>query len=228
MTGTDYSPRASDAPEQGTTAGAGARGRTLTERRREETRLAIARAAAGLFAERGTERTTAESIAAAAGISIRTFYRYFDSKEEAITPLLTSGADNWVALLADAGAEHPLDAFPRIIAEVLTPADAAGAEELDVTRNVLRAVPETPTLRAAWRRVNFDSEARLRPILAERLGPDADPLAARLLAAAATDAIRVGLEHWAESDADAADPQAGPAAIAERAFARLSHGLREG
>ena len=53
---------------------------TLTERRKAATQLDIARAAARLFTEHGAQGTTAEAIAAAAGVAPRTFYRYFRTK----------------------------------------------------------------------------------------------------------------------------------------------------
>ncbi|NUO41913.1 MAG: TetR family transcriptional regulator, partial [Streptomyces sp.] len=59
----------------------------MTERRKAETRMDIARAAAGLFVQRGLRATRAEDIAQAAGIAPRTFYRYFATKEEAVAPL---------------------------------------------------------------------------------------------------------------------------------------------
>jgi AcrR family transcriptional regulator len=73
---------------------------SLTERRKAATQLEIARAAAALFAERGSEGTTAEDVARAAGIALRTFYRYFRTKEDAVAPLLAAGARDWVAGLA--------------------------------------------------------------------------------------------------------------------------------
>ncbi len=208
----DYSVAAADAPQA----------QSLTERRREATRLEIARAAAGLFAEHGTEHVTAEAIAAAAGISLRTFYRYFNAKEDAIVPLLTSGAENWVHLLTTAPERDPLQLFPRLIDEVLIPTSAAEREELRITRDVLRTVASAPTLKATWYRVNLDSEARLRPILTELLGADWAPFEIRLLATIATDAIRLGLEHWAASETDPDGSAGTPAALAQQVFARLA------
>lgn len=195
---------------------------TLAERRRETTRLEIARAAAGLFAEHGTEHVTAEAIADAAGISLRTFYRYFSAKEDAIVPLLTSGAENWAHLLTTAPERDPLQLFPRLIDEVLIPTTEGAREELRITGDVLRTVASAPALRATWYRVNLDSEARLRPILTELLGADWDRFEIRLLATIATDAIRLGLEHWAASDTDPDGASGTPAALAQQVFARLS------
>ncbi|MGI9824357.1 TetR/AcrR family transcriptional regulator [Agromyces sp. Marseille-Q5079] len=197
------------------------RPQTLTERRKAATELEIARAAAVLFAEHGAEQVTTETIAGAAGISLRTFYRYFPTKEDAVAPLLVVGAGEWRAAIAASAPGDPIGAIPAIIEHLLTPHDDEGHEALQWTRGLLRAVADDPALRTVWHRVNHDSEDRLRGILAGLVGEDVDPFEVRLLAAAATDAIRIGLEEWAASD-DASVP---PAGLATRAFAQLSRGI---
>src|SRR5689334_11486652 len=72
----DVNPRPPCAPTSGP-------GVALTERRKAATQLDIARAACALFAEHGPDGTTAEDIARRAGVALRTFYRYFRSKQDA-------------------------------------------------------------------------------------------------------------------------------------------------
>ncbi|MFF0409279.1 TetR/AcrR family transcriptional regulator [Kitasatospora sp. NPDC004745] len=195
---------------------------TLTQRRRDATRLDIARTAAALFADKGAEATTAEEIALAAGISLRTFYRYFSVKEDAVAPLLAAGGRQWVDRLAESPAGLPLrEALESAAAVSLTPVDEAGAEMMRWTRSLLR----DPRLDGTWQRVHADSEARLRAVLAERCPAGTDPLEIRLAAAAATAAIRVALEQWASSDAPATGPDS-PQHLGARCMRELTAGLR--
>jgi AcrR family transcriptional regulator len=89
------------------------RGPSLLERRMSSARAEIVDIALELFVRDGFDATTVEAIAAAAGCSPRTFYRYFGSKEDVmfhdlpqlITALgevldanLDSGLSEWAAL----------------------------------------------------------------------------------------------------------------------------------
>ncbi|WP_051406368.1 TetR family transcriptional regulator [Williamsia sp. D3] len=56
----------------------------LRTRRRTETRLQIQQAALDLFEQQGFEVTTVDEIAASAGVSSRTFFRYFATKEDSV------------------------------------------------------------------------------------------------------------------------------------------------
>jgi len=53
---------------------------------RAEVRRDLVAAAVHLFTERGYDETTIDDIAVAAGVGRRTFFRYFPSKEDAISP----------------------------------------------------------------------------------------------------------------------------------------------
>jgi AcrR family transcriptional regulator len=56
----------------------------LIERRHQQTRTAIADAAVALFIERGFTETTMDDVAEAAGVSRRTAYRHFPSKDDLV------------------------------------------------------------------------------------------------------------------------------------------------
>ncbi|MFJ8049335.1 TetR/AcrR family transcriptional regulator [Streptomyces luteogriseus] len=143
---------------------------SLTERRKTETRMEIARAAADLFVRHGLRATRAEDIAQAAGIAPRTFYRYFATKEEAVAPLYAAGAQRWVeavrAAPADAGVLHALEQGVR---HTLTPGVGVSASSWEWVRTLLRLAEATPSLRRVWAEVCQASERLLGEVLAQRV-----------------------------------------------------------
>lgn len=83
-------------------------------------RAALTAAAYRLFAESGYEQTTVRDIAAAAGLTERTFYRYFDGKEG----LLAEEYQTWLAALVSAirsrpASEPPLAAIHKAVLTVV-------------------------------------------------------------------------------------------------------------
>jgi len=56
---------------------------SLREKRRRQTQIEIQEATLSLALQKGLEKTTTEEIAAAAGVSTRTFFNYFPNKEAA-------------------------------------------------------------------------------------------------------------------------------------------------
>ncbi|MFH9988503.1 TetR/AcrR family transcriptional regulator [Streptomyces luteogriseus] len=143
---------------------------SLTERRKTETRMEIARAAADLFVRHGLRATRAEDIAQAAGIAPRTFYRYFATKEEAVAPLYAAGAQRWVeavrAAPADAGVLHALEQGVR---HTLTPGVGVSASSWEWVRALLCLAESTPSLRRVWAEVCQASERLLGEVLAQRV-----------------------------------------------------------
>ena len=90
------------------TAGSAARVRRGSSAQgRAEVRRELVGAAARLFDERGYDDTTVDDIAAAAGVGRRTFFRYFRSKEDAISPDHESALARVAEVFAGAHPDEP-------------------------------------------------------------------------------------------------------------------------
>jgi AcrR family transcriptional regulator len=76
-----------------------AEGQSLRDRQRAQIRADIRRAAFRLFVERGYDAVTTEEIAAAAGVSPRTFFRHVPTKEELLLAPVRHGGAAIVSLL---------------------------------------------------------------------------------------------------------------------------------
>ena len=76
----------------------------LPDAPREATRARVERAALDLFTRRGFEGVTIDEVADVAGISRRTFFRYFATKADAVWGDFSAHVDRLAALLRDSGA----------------------------------------------------------------------------------------------------------------------------
>ncbi|GAA2301137.1 TetR family transcriptional regulator [Streptomyces hawaiiensis] len=164
----------------------------LTERRRAETRMEIAEEAVRLFVAGGVSATTAEDIAAAAGVSTRTLWRYFRSKEECVRPLLSTGLEMLTEHLRDWRGQCPLaEAIARL------PRGEGTGPRARSLRDLVRLCRDEPGLRAVWLEAHYDAEAAFAALIADRTGRPAGDLAVRMEAGMLNTALRVAVEDWA-------------------------------
>ncbi|MDP4504939.1 TetR/AcrR family transcriptional regulator [Nonomuraea turcica] len=173
----------------------------LTERRKAATRLEIAREAVRLFTANGVAGTSAEDIAAAAGISSRTLWRYFPSKESCVLPLLTGGIEVATQCLRswrpDQGVAELLEAMLRSAGEL--------APDRVALLDLVRLTGSEPGLRAVWLEAHREAEPVFAAALAERAGLSSPDLDITVQAAMINVALRTGVEHYASRT----DPAAG-------------------
>jgi AcrR family transcriptional regulator len=104
--------------------------------------LRLQQAALSLYAERGYDATTVAEIAERAGLTKRTFFRYFADKRE----VLFMGSDELRALLVDATAGAPVSATPiEAVAAGLSAAGPMFEQRHDFARRrhaIIAANPE--------------------------------------------------------------------------------------
>lgn len=209
----------------------GARGRTgrppLTEQRKAEIRLEIARAAVELFVEQGVAETTGEQIGQAVGVSARTVWRYFPSKEGCVGPLFAAGIDAIAAALREWRPGQPLeDALERA---ATTGEPSMSRPHLPKIRALMRLTRTEPGLRAVWLQAHDEAEPVFARALADRAGLDAVDLRSEIRAAMLNAALRTAVEHYAwrtpEGEPDAATAEAELVATVRSALAVAAEGL---
>ena len=157
---------------------------------REEVRLTISRHAARLFLERGVAGTSGDDIAAAAGISTRTLWRYFRNKESCVEPVLFATNLRFTAKLRTWPRNVSIEEYLRSCLRH----EAFTAEELAdnaLARHLAAMLPEEPALRAAWLMSVQVGEEDLIEVIADRLERSTKDAEVRLCAATVMAAIRV-------------------------------------
>ncbi|WP_217168173.1 TetR/AcrR family transcriptional regulator [Streptomyces sp. AC512_CC834] len=180
----------------------------LRERKKRATRAALAEAAVRLAAEHGAEKVTVEAISAAAGVSVRTFFNYFDTRDDAFVVIDAEAGARMRRAVLDAPAElSPLAALREAMAAELAEAE----QQHELWRLHAEVLHASPHLLARGVGAHMAAEADLSDAVAERLrgagateddtGPGLYP---RLLAAVAGAAVRTSVDHWSAHQEEAA------------------------
>ncbi|HEX8537675.1 MAG TPA: TetR family transcriptional regulator [Cystobacter sp.] len=152
--------------------------------------LEASRAVIALFLRERTSDFSVKELAARAGLSERTFYRYFPRKEDAIRPAVDASLARIVSAVRTAPrgkslGEALVEALRRNLAE----------ESSMNWENFLSVLNETESFRAVWLQILTDAEVALAHVVAERLGLPPDSQRARVAGAVLATAGRLALEQ---------------------------------
>jgi AcrR family transcriptional regulator len=138
---------------------------TLWDRTRQLASREILETALRLFTEQGYDETTIAQIAREAGVSQRTLFRYFGTKED----LLGGGQDRFGQVLMDTISAQPADAG---IWEALRAGAAAVLALHDSREQALerfRLLHNTASLRAGWLEKRLRFQENLLPLIETRM-----------------------------------------------------------
>ncbi|WP_327681870.1 acyl-CoA-like ligand-binding transcription factor [Kitasatospora sp. NBC_00458] len=191
---------------------------SLAQRKRQLVVDELTEAAFQLLTTQGFDAVTVDEIAATAGVSKRTFFRYFASKEDVVVQFLADlGTGIREGLAARPADERPSTALREAVRAPLAACGDHGDRPLRVVQLILR----TPPLNARFLAHQAQWRDELTEELAGRVGLDArTDLYPRLAAGMALTAFSAVLERWSESDGTA-----DPTALTEKAFAVLAPAL---
>jgi TetR/AcrR family transcriptional regulator, regulator of mycofactocin system len=146
-----------------------------------------------LFARDGFEDTTVERIAAAAGVSRRTFFRYFDSKAD----VLWHAFDGEVRALREAFAAVPAR-VPMMVAirQVVVGVNRYRPEDVPELRARMSLIGSVPALQASAAH-HYDAwERAVSEFAAARLGQPADALFPLAIGRATLAVCRAAYDRW--------------------------------
>ncbi len=165
----------------------------LRQRKRQQTTDRIIQTALQLFLDHGFEATSLDAVAAAAGISRRTFFNYFISKDEILISLQAGMGDAMAAAVrgADPGL-RPLDAVAAAFQQVV--AQFPPDKMLVMDRLMRRNAAVQATKQASY----AQHEQKLSAALRDRWPDPARETALRLIAVLAVGALRLSMEEWAK------------------------------
>jgi len=159
---------------------------------------AVEKAALELLAVQGFDDTSAEEIAAAAGISRRTFFRYFGTKNN-----IPFG--NYAALLREL--EQWLSAQPddrpmfEVIVDAVVRFNRVHTDGPVAHRERMELIMHTPALRANAALVNAEWQAVLARYAALRMGEPPEALGPQLVAHVSLGAASAAYEQWLRDEA---------------------------
>jgi AcrR family transcriptional regulator len=173
---------------------------TLAERKRQLVRDELTEAALKLLAFQGFEETTIDQIVAAAGVSRRTFFRYFRSKEDVIIEFL----GHLGTKLSDALASRPPGEKPAVaLREAFSVFTDTYHHNPEKSIRLAKLTLRTPALMARYLERQTQWRADTGAELARRMKVDpATDLRPALTAAVGFAAFDTAMTSWVDGDGD--------------------------
>ncbi|WP_165791901.1 TetR/AcrR family transcriptional regulator [Thalassospira marina] len=170
---------------------------SLRERKRRETHDRLVKNGLKLFMEKGFEATTLDAIAAAAGISRRTFFYYFKSKEDILLAQEGSGFSQALrtAMLEESTDQTPIKAARQCLIKL---ASRYESQQSIVVDRLLRS---TEALRARKEALFADMEQTLYEAMTELWPQQVERDVLRLAAMMAIGTLRLALDQWRAEEA---------------------------
>ncbi len=169
-------------------------GRSMKEIKAEAVTASIAAHALALFDEKGFDAVTADEIAAAAGISRRSFFRYFPTKEDVVVAGHAAFGERIIEVVKARPQTEDVWVSLRRGYDVL--ADNVDRDPEGAART-MRVVNSTASLRAHTLEKHIAWAVDLGPEIARRLGDaDARRLEADVLVHASFACLDVALAHF--------------------------------
>jgi AcrR family transcriptional regulator len=167
----------------------------LHERKQQVVRDAIWEAATGLFAERGFSETTVDDIVTAAGVSRRSFFRYFESKNDLMAHGMVSYGDELIAAIEAC----PEDCSLREIVRETVMQVAQAAAGRPRTLKIMAIVSRYPDARAAQALRFAEVQDRVTEVLERRAkAAGEDTLAVRIAAGMVVNLAGQAVQWWYE------------------------------
>src|SRR5579875_391062 len=170
----------------------------LRERKKQATRRALHDAALRLALDRGLDHLTVEEISAAADVSVRTFFNYYPSKEEAILgdDLFPADVEKAKALMLGAGSVlDGLQAITRSLA-------AEASTRPEQVRMRWQLMDRYPALLPRMFVRPAEVDKALPVAVAARTGGAPGDTYPQLMAAVTTAAMRVAVRRWTAGNGD--------------------------
>ncbi|WP_410580638.1 TetR/AcrR family transcriptional regulator [Amycolatopsis sp. lyj-108] len=173
----------------------------LRERKRLETHRALATTAVRLVAERGLDQVTVEDISAAAGVSPRTFFNYFASKEDAVVIAHADTAERSQRTIERFLATPKEVSAPRAFVDALKEEFAHIDENREEWLGRMKAIHENATLHSRAVAMNHDTAEQTIEAIARRVDMDSKAdLYPTLLLSALGGAVNAALILWYQQD----------------------------
>jgi len=167
----------------------------LRERKRRETLQRITEAGMRLFIKQGYANTTLDEIAAEAGISRRTFFYYFKSKDEILLSMQRSNSDTLAAAVRRAPqGKKPLDTIRDAVIEVC---ETFPAKEMI---SIHRLMKSSEAVQARKHATYVENENAIVAALRERFPDPKQETTLRLVAMMSVGAMRLAVETLDKED----------------------------